>query len=107
MLETARRTAREDDPDNDPDGGRGYLSKLFDDNWMLEHGLLERRGLLPTIEQVLAFKHADDGATPDLVVCEAHEKIGVAIELMQRYGISQLPVVRRDPPARSPTSSAR
>jgi cystathionine beta-synthase len=81
-----------------PDGGRSYLSKLYDDNWMLEHGLLDRRGPLPTIEEVLAFKHGADGAIPDLVVCEAHHKIGVAIELMQRYGISQLPVVRRDPP---------
>ena len=100
MLETARRHG----PGKTilttiPDGGRGYLSKLFDDNWMLEHGLLERRGPLPTIDEVLAFKHAEDGATPDLVVCEAHQKIGAAIELMQRYGISQLPVVRRDPPA--------
>ena len=34
---------------------------------------------------------------PDLVTCEPHEKLGVAIELMQRYGISQLPVVRNAP----------
>ena len=99
MLEAARRHG----PGHTllttiPDGGRGYLSKLFDDNWMLEHGLLERRGPLPTIAEVLAFKHTENGATPDLVVCEAQQKIGTAIELMQRYGISQLPVVRRDPP---------
>src|SRR5262249_33250770 len=25
-----------------PDGGRGYLSKLYDDNWMLEYGFIER-----------------------------------------------------------------
>jgi len=80
-----------------PDGGRGYLSKLYDDNWMLEHGFLERRAPLPTIAEVLAFKHSLDGGLPDLVVCEAHEKVGHAIELMQRYGISQLPVVRREP----------
>src|SRR5436190_668067 len=80
-----------------PDGGRGYLSKIFDDNWMLEHGFLERRGPAPTIDEVLAYKLGSNGGLPDLVVCEAHEKIGVAIELMQRYGISQLPVVRHDP----------
>jgi cystathionine beta-synthase len=79
-----------------PDGGRGYLSKLYDDNWMIEHGFLERRGAPDTVEQVLAFKHAEDGV-PDLVVCEAHQKVGEAIELMQRYGISQLPVVRHAP----------
>src|SRR5919197_3065747 len=80
-----------------PDGGRGYLSKIFDDNWMLEHGFLERRAPLPTIEQVLAYKSSLDGGLPDLVVCEAHQKIGEAIELMQRYGISQIPVVRNEP----------
>jgi cystathionine beta-synthase len=98
MLETARRHG----PGMTilttiPDGGRGYLSKLYDDNWMLEHGMLERRGALPTIAEVLAHKHGPDGGVPDLVVCEAHDKVGVAIELMQRYGISQLPVVRHDP----------
>jgi cystathionine beta-synthase len=98
MLETARRHG----PGKTilttiPDGGRGYLSKIFDDNWMLEHGFLERRGPTPRIEEVLAYKHASNGGLPDLVVCAAHEKIGAAIELMQRYGISQLPVVRHDP----------
>jgi cystathionine beta-synthase len=80
-----------------PDGGRGYLSKLFDDNWMLEHGFLERRASLPTIEEVLAYKLSVNGGLPDLVVCESHQKLGEAIELMQRYGISQLPVVRHAP----------
>ena len=45
---------------------------------------------------MLAFKHAENGV-PDLVVCEPHQKLGAAIELMQRYGISQLPVVRNAP----------
>ena len=80
-----------------PDGGRGYLSKLYDDNWMLEHGFIERRGTLPTIAEVLRFKHSLDGELPDLVVCEAHQKLSEAIELMQRFGISQLPVVRHTP----------
>jgi len=79
-----------------PDGGRGYLSKLYDDNWMLEHGFLERHAGPDTVERVLTFKHAENGI-PDLVVCEAHQKLGEAIELMQRYGISQLPVVRTTP----------
>ena len=79
-----------------PDGGRGYLSKIFDDNWMLEHGFLERHGPPDTVEQVIAFKHAENGI-PALVTCEPHEKLGAAIELMQRYGISQVPVVRHTP----------
>jgi cystathionine beta-synthase len=97
MLEVAKRFG----PDTTilttvPDGGRGYLSKVYDDNWMLEHGFLERHGPPETVEQVLAFKHAENGI-PDLVTCEPHEKLGAAIELMQRYGISQVPVVRHAP----------
>jgi cystathionine beta-synthase len=97
MLEVAKRLGPEATIlTTIPDGGRGYLSKLYDDNWMLEHGFLERYGPPDTVEQVLAFKHAD-GGVPDLVVCESHQKLGAAIELMQRYGISQLPVVRHAP----------
>ena len=97
MLEVARRLGRDATIlTTIPDGGRGYLSRLYDDNWMIEHGFIERRGTPDTVEQVLAFKHAEDGV-PDLIVCESHQKIGEAVELMQRYGISQLPVVRAAP----------
>jgi cystathionine beta-synthase len=97
MLEVAKRLGPEATIlATIPDGGRGYLSKIFDDNWMLEHGFLERHGPPDTVEHVLAFKHAENGV-PDLIVCESHQKLGAAIELMQRYGISQLPVVRNAP----------
>jgi cystathionine beta-synthase len=97
MLEAAKRYGPEATLlTTIPDGGRGYLSKIFDDNWMIEHGFLERHAPPDTVEQVLAFKHAENGV-PDLVVCESHQKLGEAIELMQRYGISQLPVVRHAP----------
>jgi cystathionine beta-synthase len=81
-----------------PDSGRGYLSKLYDDNWLLEHGFLERRAAAPTIEEVLAFKRAEDPEVPELITVESHQKVGEAIDLMQRYGISQIPVVRHDGP---------
>ncbi len=75
-----------------PDSGRSYMSKFYDDNWMLEHGFLERQAPLPTVEEVLHAKHG--GAPPDLVTISAHQKVGEGIDTMQRYGISQLPVVR-------------
>jgi cystathionine beta-synthase len=75
-----------------PDSGRNYLSKFFDDNWMLEHGFLERHAPLPTVEEVLRAKHGGD--LPALVTIAAHQKVGEGIDTMQRYGISQLPVVR-------------
>ncbi len=79
-----------------PDSGRGYLSKFYDDNWLLEHGFLERRAPAPTIEQVLAFKREEEPEVPELITVESHQKIGEAIDLMQQYGISQIPVVRHD-----------
>jgi cystathionine beta-synthase len=75
-----------------PDSGRNYLSKVFDDNWMLEHGFLERQAPLPTVEEVLLAKH--HGEVPALVTISAHQKVGEGIDTMQRYGISQLPVTR-------------
>jgi len=80
-----------------PDGGRSYLSKFYDDNWMIQYGFMERRAPAPTVEEVLRFRRADEGGVPELVVVEAHEKVGGAIDLLQRYGISQLPVVRSRP----------
>ena len=68
-----------------PDSGRGYLSKLYDDNWLMEHGLLEREAPAPTIEEVLAFKRQEEPEIPELVTVESHQKVGEAIDLMQRY----------------------
>ena len=80
-----------------PDGGRGYLSKFYDDNWMLEYGFLERRAPAPTVAQVLRAKQAEEPGVPELVTIASHQKVGHAIDLMQRYSISQLPVVRHEP----------
>jgi cystathionine beta-synthase len=64
---------------------------------MIQYGFMERRAPAPTVEEVLRFRRADAGGVPELVVVEAHEKVGGAIDLLQRYGISQLPVVRSRP----------
>jgi cystathionine beta-synthase len=79
-----------------PDSGRSYLSKFFDDNWMIQYGFLERTTPPPAVEEVLRFRTAGH-EVPDLVLIGSHEKVGAAIDLMQRYGISQLPVVREEP----------
>jgi cystathionine beta-synthase len=77
-----------------PDTGRNYLSKFYDDNWMLDHGFLERRTLAPTVGAVLEAKRTEEAEVPQFIVIGSHQKVGEAIELMQRYSISQLPVVR-------------
>jgi cystathionine beta-synthase len=74
------------------DSGRSYMSKFYDDNWMLEHGFVERQAPAPTVEEVMRAKHGGD--LPALVTIAAHAKVGEGIDMMQRYGISQLPVVR-------------
>jgi cystathionine beta-synthase len=80
-----------------PDSGRSYLSRFYDDNWMIQYGFMERRAPAPTVEAVLRFKREPGHDLPELVVVDAHKKVGAAIDLMQRYGISQLPVVRHEP----------
>src|SRR5580765_4840719 len=77
-----------------PDSGRSYLSKFLDDNWMLEHGFLERTAPAPTVRELLRSKGIEELVVPALVTISAHQKVGEAIDVMQRYSISQLPVVR-------------
>jgi cystathionine beta-synthase len=77
-----------------PDSGRSYLSKFYDENWMLEHGFVERRTPLPTVAELLRSKRLEERAVPALVTIAAHQKVGEAIDVMQQYSISQLPVVR-------------
>jgi cystathionine beta-synthase len=74
-----------------PDSGRSYLSKFLDDNWMIEHGFLERAAPVPRVRDLLRAKAGD---TPAFVTVSAHQKVAEAIDVMERYSISQLPVVR-------------
>jgi len=74
-----------------PDSGRSYLSKFLDDNWMIEHGFLERSAPTPTVRELLRAKA---GETPALLTISAHQKVAEAIAVMEQYSISQLPVVR-------------
>jgi cystathionine beta-synthase len=77
-----------------PDSGRSYLTKFYDDNWMLEHGFVERHARLPTVQELLRSKRDEEAEVPALVTISSHQKVGEAIDVMQRYSISQLPVVR-------------
>ena len=78
-----------------PDGGRAYLSKFFDDNYMVELGFLERKAPTPKVREVVQFKQ-QNGEAPELITIESHQKVGQAIDLMREYSISQLPVMRHD-----------
>ncbi len=82
-----------------PDGGRGYLSKIFNDAWMSSYGFLRTPldGSLPepTVGDVLRGK---SGALPDLVHTHPSETVRDAIGILREYGVSQMPVVGAEPP---------
>jgi cystathionine beta-synthase len=76
-----------------PDSGRGYLSKLYDDNWMSDHGFLRARG--DTVEAVLSAK---GDRLPPLVHVHPDETVRTAIAILEEFGVSQVPVVKAEPP---------
>ena len=77
-----------------PDTGRNYLSKLYNDEWLRQHGLMEAPSAPVRIGTVLQLPHAD--GLPPLVVARTTDRVGSVIETMQRYGISQVPVAEPD-----------
>lgn len=78
-----------------PDGGRGYLSKIFNDSWMARYGFLDNSGNEPTIAETLAGK---PGGLPELVHVHPTETVRDAIDYLREYGVSQLPVLKAEPP---------
>lgn len=73
-----------------PDSGRGYLSKIFNDDWMDQHGFSEQPIAEPTAGDVLALKTA---GMPNFVHMHPTETVGDAIQVLREYGVSQMPVV--------------
>ena len=79
-----------------PDGGRGYLSKIFNDAWMADYGFLRTQtGTGPTVADLLSARETD---LPALVHVHPDETVAAAIALLREYDISQLPVVKEEPP---------
>ena len=81
-----------------PDSGRGYLSKIYNDDWMADHGFLDSSSGEDTIGEVLARKVGSAGELPALVHVHPGETLGQAIEILHEYGVSQMPVVSHEPP---------
>jgi cystathionine beta-synthase len=77
-----------------PDGGRGYLSKIFNDAWMSDYGFVGGSSET-TVADVLRSKSGD---TPSLVHGHPNETIREAIDILREYGVSQMPIVRAEPP---------
>ena len=76
-----------------PDSGRGYLSKVFNDDWLARFGFLVCDGT--TVAEVLAAK---EGELPPLVYVNPESPVRDAVLLMRKHGLSQLPVAKGEMP---------
>ena len=75
-----------------PDSGRGYLSRVFDDEWMANFGFLRE------CDQCVGAVLDARGDTPSLLYVNPDHTVRQAIELMRANGVSQLPVCKNTPP---------
>ena len=73
-----------------PDTGRNYLNKIYSDEWMVENGFL------PGGADKIAVKDILNSKTNKIALLHVspEDKIGLAIDLMRTYGVSQLPVIK-------------
>jgi cystathionine beta-synthase len=78
-----------------PDGGRGYLSKVFNDQWMSAFGFLPPDSSGATVGDVLRRK---DGTLPELVHTHPNETVGEVVAILREFDVSQMPVVNAEPP---------
>ncbi|WP_116202148.1 cystathionine beta-synthase [Amycolatopsis circi] len=78
-----------------PDGGRGYLTKVFNDAWMSSYGFLPPDSSGATVGDVLTRK---SGALPSLVHSHPNETVAEAVAILSEFGVSQMPVVSAEPP---------
>ena len=78
-----------------PDGGRGYLGKIFNDEWMADYGFLTTTSTEPTAADVLAAKQRE---LPQFVHTHPTETVATAIQILREYDVSQIPVIKEEPP---------
>ena len=98
----AAQLARElDDPDAMivvllPDSGRGYLTKVFSDEWLARFGFL--RG--PAHREERSGRSCGPRRATSRRWCTPtrRETIADAVQILQEYAVSQMPVVRAEPP---------
>ena len=71
-----------------PDHGTRYLNKVYNDQWMKDHGFLEERSF-STAREIILGRNGKNS----LYTISKNSKIGEAIRLMNKEGIDQVPVV--------------
>jgi cystathionine beta-synthase len=78
-----------------PDGGRGYLGKIFSDDWMADYGFTDASTADVTVGDLLRGKSE---AAPALIHVHPNETVREAINILREYAVSQMPVVKAEPP---------
>ena len=73
-----------------PDSGRGYMSKIFNDEWMIANGFLSEGKRKATVGDVLRGKMP----TPPMITVNETDMVRTALDLLRKYEISQIPVMR-------------
>ncbi len=96
-VATAIKVAKAAGPDDivvvlNPDSGRGYLSRVFDDDWMANFGFLRE------CDECIAAVLDTRGDTPSLLYVNPSHTVREAIDVMRGNGVSQLPVCKNTPP---------
>lgn len=74
-----------------PDTGRNYLNKIYSDDWMVSNRFVERKEKEIVVKDLLKYKQTK---TQKLISVKSDDKLDFAIQLMKKYGISQLPVLQ-------------
>jgi len=92
-LEYARQHLKEEDVMVVilPDHGTRYLNKIYSDTWMKDHGFLEEK-VFATARDIITNRNGSD----KLVTVPAETSVGEAVKIMNREGISQIPVSDAD-----------
>jgi len=86
-----------------PDTGRSYINKLYDDEWMAEHGFLQSDGARLSVDAILRSKPP---RLRGIIAVGPRDSVSRAIAAMKKYEISQLPVVRNGVPIGSITGAS-
>jgi cystathionine beta-synthase len=73
-----------------PDTGRNYLNKIYSDDWMTENGYLEGKEEKIPVSDILKSK---SNKINRLLSIGPEAEVSIAIGLMEKFGISQLPVI--------------
>jgi cystathionine beta-synthase len=78
-----------------PDGGRGYLGKIYNDEWMADYGFLTAETAEPRVGDVLEHKHR---GLPPFVHAHPTDTVRNVIGSLREFDVSQLPVLSAEPP---------